>query len=194
MSSGVHLALYDKDGQRKYLNPKERRRFLKAVLLLPDASERALCLTLLYTGCRISEALELTVTRVDIDDGCIVFKTLKQRVRDATRPIPVPAKLMTLLRGLIKQGKLSGYHRIWTISRATAWRIVKRCMAKAGICGKHACPKGLRHGFGVACILKGIAVTLIQRWMGHAKLETTKIYLYVIGPEERRLMRQTWPT
>jgi site-specific recombinase XerD len=32
----------------------------------------------------------------------------------------------------------------------------------------------------------------IQRWMGHARLETTAIYASVLGEEERILARRTW--
>jgi integrase/recombinase XerD len=43
----------------------------------------------------------------------------------------------------------------------------REVMEAAGIAGQQASPKGLRHGFGVACIEKG---NLLQRWLGHAQL------------------------
>jgi len=39
---------------------------------------------------------------------------------------------------------------LWTMSRPTAYRLVKWVMARAGIVGKQATGKGLRNGFGVA--------------------------------------------
>lgn len=39
-----------------------------------------------------------------------------------------------------------------TMSRPTAYRLIKRVMYKAGIKGKQATGKGLRHGFGVAMV------------------------------------------
>ena len=60
-------------------------------------------------------------------------------------------------------------------------------MADAGIRGPQASPKGLRHGFGVAAVQAGVPLNLIQRWLGHASLETTSIYTQVIGDEERAL-------
>ena len=62
---------------------------------------------------------------------------------------------------------------------------MKTLLAAAGIRGEHACPRGLRHGFGVATVQSGAPITLTQRWMGHKKLETTAIYTDVMGPEER---------
>ncbi|WP_204325221.1 hypothetical protein, partial [Stenotrophomonas maltophilia] len=38
--------------------------------------------------------------------------------------------------------------RLWTMSRTTAWRITKRAMQMAGVSGRAATPRGLRHGFG----------------------------------------------
>ena len=38
------------------------------------------------------------------------------------------------------------------MSRPTAWRMVKRVMARAGIKGAQATSKGLRHGFGIAML------------------------------------------
>jgi tetratricopeptide (TPR) repeat protein len=39
--------------------------------------------------------------------------------------------------------------RFWPLHRVTAWRAVKATMHRAGIIGPMACPKGLRHGFGI---------------------------------------------
>jgi hypothetical protein len=53
----------------------------------------------------------------------------------------------------------------------TAWRRVQEVIAAAGIPdGPHACPKGLRHGFGVQAVSKGIALNMVQKWLGHAQL------------------------
>ncbi len=54
------------------------------------AEVRTFCLTLAYTGCRISEALELTPERVDLSDKSITFRTLKQRDKIKYRS-PSPA-------------------------------------------------------------------------------------------------------
>jgi site-specific recombinase XerD len=82
--------------------------------------------------------------------------------------------------------------RVWNLSRPTAYRLVKRHMRHAGISGAMASPKGLRHGFAVACIAKKIPLPTVQKWMGHARLETTAIYLSVSGDEERELARRLW--
>lgn len=33
---------------------------------------------------------------------------------------------------------------------------------------------------------------MVQRWLGHARIETTAIYAGALGEEERNLARKTW--
>ena len=66
MSEGMRLP--DAQGRRKYLTEAERKAFLAAAGKAPR-SVRTLCLVLAYTGCRITEALELTASRIDIEAG-----------------------------------------------------------------------------------------------------------------------------
>ncbi|MGD9804096.1 MAG: tyrosine-type recombinase/integrase [Hyphomicrobiaceae bacterium] len=66
-------------------------------------------------------------------------------------------------------------------------------MRTAGIAsGPHATPKGLRHGFGLHAILSGVPINLVQKWLGHASLSTTPIYLEAVGSEERELAARMW--
>lgn len=181
--------MFDRQGGRKYLNDAERRAFSRAAEEEHSPSSRAFCLTLFYTGCRISEALYLTGERVDTSHKCVVFETLKRRRRSVFRAVPVPAHLIELLAA-IKDEEPS--QRVWSFSRPTAYRLIKTCMKRAAIAGGMASPKGLRHGFAVACISKNIPLPTVQKWMGHARLETTAIYLGVTGNEERALARRLW--
>lgn len=67
-------------------------------------------------------------------------------------------------------------------------------MEKAGVSGGMASPKGLRHGFAVACLTQNIPLPTVQKWLGHDRLETTAIYLEVSGNEERELAKRLWKT
>lgn len=55
-----------------------------------------------------------------------------------------------------------------------------------------ACPRGLRHSFGVGTLQAGVPITLLQRWLVHARLSTTEIYANVIGPEEISFATRFW--
>jgi len=182
--------VFDRLGSRKYLNDAERSAFFTEAKNQPDATRRAFCLTLFYTGCRISEALNVTRGRIDSSHKSIVFETLKRRQRGVFRAVPVPDSLAALLGEICSDADASS--RLWTFSRPTAYRLIKACMSKAGIDGAMASPKGLRHGFAIACIGKNIPLPTVQKWLGHARLETTAIYLAASGEEERKLARRLW--
>lgn len=186
-------SLYTSAGQRKYLTPAERVRFIAAAKACKRAELRALCLMLAYTGCRISEALALTRASIEPEAGFIAFRSLKKRSRAVVvREVPVPADLLNALC----DAPFTTWHpaeRLWMLSRSRAWQLVKAVMAEAGIAaGIHATPKGLRHGFGLHAIRSGVPLNLVQRWLGHARMETTAIYLQVMGVEEREIAARMW--
>ena len=179
--------LYDGRGQRKYLCAAEREQFVTTLEDCP-AETRLFGLTLHYTGCRLSEALSLTSGRVDASEGVIVLQTLKKRRSGVFRAVPAPPLLIAEL-GALSAG---AEKRLWNWSRVTSWRRIKQVMQQAGITGVHASPKGIRHGYGVAAMMAGIPCPLIQRWMGHARMETTSCYLQAFGHEERALAERLW--
>lgn len=82
--------LFTSAGKRKYLNADELKRFIRAANAQDRAEVRTFCLVLAHTGARISEALALSVDSVDMGEGAIVFKTLKQRGKERFRAVPVP--------------------------------------------------------------------------------------------------------
>lgn len=187
-------SLYTTAGKRKYLSPGERLRFIEAALACPRREVRTLCLTLAYTGSRISEALALTVGSIEADAGFIALRSLKQRSGAIViREIPVPENLIDELVTTHGISTRRPSDRLWTFSRNRAWQLVKGLMAEAGISpGVHATPKGLRHGFGIHAIRSGAPLNFVQRWLGHARMETTSIYLQAIGAEEREIASRMW--
>ena len=75
----------------------------------------------------------------------------------------------------------------------SAVRNVIRNLKTAGIGpGIHATPKGLRHGFGIHAVRSGVPLNLIQRWLGHASMTTTAIYLQAMGAEEHDIAVRMW--
>lgn len=190
------MSLYGSSGSRKYLNAAERRRFLESAQQLPPP-ERLFCLTLAWSGGRISEVLALTPAAIDIESGVASIETLKRRRRGVVRQVPLPPSVLRDLdRAFMLRRRQRDPHlataRLWTWSRTTAWRRVKEVMAAAGISGTPAMPKGLRHSFGVNAFQVNVPPHLVQRWLGHASLRTTAIYADVMGPEERAFAARMW--
>lgn len=189
--------LFSPHGERLYLTLEEREAFYAASADARDHEARTFCRCLYYTGCRISEALELARGRVDFNAQTLTFRTLKKRcTRPHWRSVPVPASFLDELDLVHNLRRTRGDDQkpLWPFSRSTGWRIIHQVMKEAGLdlSKPFASPKGLRHGFGVACVLKGIPLPTLQKWMGHAKLDTTGIYLQIVGAEERELATRLW--
>ena len=198
------IRLFDDQGRRLYLSTGERQRFLAASRRArPEL--RTLCDTLLFTGARISEALELTAARIDLDGQRVVIRSLKKRKDTLGRPriehraVPVPPGLLDTLQAChaIRQAQHRGgakaAARLWPWTRQHASVLIKGVMLAADIPeGPHRKPHGLRHAYGVHAIGAGVPLNLLQKWMGHADISTTAIYANALGPEERAIAERMW--
>jgi integrase len=198
MASHVHVqefSLYAPGGGRKYLNPEERHRVLAAMQELPI--DRALfALTLAWTGGRSSEVLALTPSSFQIERGIVAIHTLKRR-RHHVREVPLPPELMAMLnrhfRLSVRQADTErAGQRLWPFCRQTAWRAIRGIMKQCGIMGRQGSPRGLRHAFGVGTLQAGVPLSLVQRWLGHARMSSTAVYADVTGPEEFAFARRFW--
>jgi integrase/recombinase XerD len=198
MSPRVHaqeFSLYATGGGRKYLNREERQRVLAATEGLP-LDQALFALTLAWTGGRSSEVLALTPSSFQIERSIVAIRTLKRR-RHHVREVPLPPELMALLDRHFKLSILQlddegAEQRLWPFCRQTAWRSIRRIMNRCGIVGRQASPRGLRHAFGVGTLQSGVPLSLVQRWLGHARMSTTAIYAEVSGPEEIAFAKRFW--
>ena len=188
----VVVSLHNDKGQRKYLNQEERLRFFE-VTRQYDTSKRLFCQLLFYTGARIAEVHNLKTDSIDLANGTVVLETLKKRKKGIYREIPLPKTLLEDLRAYIdflsNQDKQE--QGLWAFSLRTGSRVIKSSMKKAGISGIRSCARGLRHGFAVHAVSK-VPLTMVKKWLGHASLTTTAIYLDVIGAEEREIAKRIW--
>ena len=196
-TNAAEMRLYDRQKRRLYLNAAERQRFLSAAMnSAPEV--RTLCLTMAYTGCRISEALELSASSVQVSARSITFRTLKKRQKLVMREVPIPKLLAEDLAQTFAIAVSSDAttplwrHGDKRLSRGQAYRLIKARMREADIEGAQACPKGLRHGYGVHAIRSGVQLNMLSKWMGHASLATTAIYATAIGREELEIADRMW--
>ena len=195
------MTLFTHLGERKYLDASERKRFYKALTVIRDKYERCFIELIFWTGCRISEALGLVVLRVNVEECFVVFQTLKQHGKSKGqkyRIVHVPSRFMKRFNRVHSidmaqaDQKADLSRRLWRFGRQKGWRLVKQVMTEAGIFGVRATPRGLRHSFGVHCILSGVPAMRLQEWMGHSDIRTTSIYVRIVGVEDRDLMKRFW--
>lgn len=188
------MQLHDGGGRRKYITSEERERILEVAEQM-DRHQRTLLLTLIYSGCRLSEALNLKTNHVEIEQRRLIFESLKKRRRGIYRAVPVPREVvdaLDLVHGVREAARRGRDKKLWTLSRTSAWRVVRFAFAAAGIQGAQASPKGLRHGFGVQAVARGVPLNLVQKWLGHAQLSTTAIYADAMGEEELSIAAKMW--
>ncbi len=189
--------LFTQDGKRKYLTAEELDRFIKTANEQERPEVRTLCLVLAHTGARISEVLALTVDSIDFEEQTIIFKTLKQRI-DRFRAVPVPPstldalELVHRIRQTQKTKRRKNGGKLWSWKRTQAWNHIKAVMKQADIEGAQATTKGLRHGFGIRATERTRNPRLVMKWLGHRSLDTTIIYMDVIGEEERAAAAKMW--
>lgn len=191
------IELLDVSGHRKYLTSEERERFYQAAIRQDSHEVMTFCLFLYWTGCRISEALDVLRSRVDFESKAVVIETLKKRRKGVFRQVPLPDKFLNEL-DLVhrlknpRRGETRKDWKLWEWSRRTATRRVEEVMQAAGIEGLQASAKGVRHAFAIECLQKGIPLNLVSKWLGHASLTTTAIYADALGEEERAIAARLW--
>lgn len=178
--------LYDAKGRRLFLTEEEREDFIR-VAFKARPEIRTFCGLLHYTGCRLAEAVELTPQQVDLSGG-IVFGAAEG---SAARTVPVPPDFLEDLDQVhgIGEAQRSGddrrNQRLWPETRRIPWLRVKEVCADAGILeGPHACPNGIRHGFGVHAVRCGVPLPILRNWLGHRQIGSTAIYTTVLEGAE----------
>ena len=126
------LSLIDSHG-RKYINQSERAAFLNAASEV-DGHIRTLAETLTYTGCRISEALAVTISNVDVEASEIHIMSLKRRKSGVWRAVPVPRFMIEHLdlaygiRRAVRRQTTKCSDRLWPMSCVTTWRAISELM------------------------------------------------------------------
>ena len=187
------VQLVDERG-RKYLTVDERQRFNAAAVHARKPVDQTFVLTIAHTGARVSEVLALRAVDIDLDAGAVRIRTLKRRV-EHWREVPLPPELardLEMVHYLREASPRRVREPLWKFLRATAHRKVVAVMRMTLIEGPQACPKGLRHGFGIAAVTAGVPLPTIAAVLGHADIATTAIYTTAVGVEARQFLAKMW--
>ena len=144
------------------LEPGELRRLLAAAVCRRD---RVMLSVLADTGVRVGELLSMRWEWVGEDTFTVMGKT-------GIREVPLSPWLRWVLLGveLPWRGQRGG-----PLTRSGAYRVVRRCLARAGV--RKGGPHLLRHTFGRLYIRGGGDQFSLMRILGHARIATTAIYV-----------------
>jgi integrase/recombinase XerD len=135
-------------------------------------------LTMLDTGCRISEALTLRVAEIDFDNMLLKLdgKGRKQRL------VPISGELRKALYRRIAESHLEPHDLVFATCTGTLWnrrnvlRGVKRVCRSMGFEPPARTVHAFRHTFAVNYLRRGGSVFHLQKTLGHTTLEMSRRY------------------
>ena len=147
--------------------------------------DRALLETMYACGLRASEAIDLEVGDVDLEDGILRArgKGSKERL------VPVGSAAARALTAYLQRGRARLVGDRWEarlfvnqrgagLSRQGLYKIVQRHAASAGLASKMS-PHTLRHSFATHLLAGGCDLRSLQEMLGHADIATTQLYTHL---------------
>ena len=146
--------------------------------------KHGLLISLAYgAGLRVSEAVNLKVKDIDLDELTIHLKQAKGR-RDRITIISEKIKneLAVLLANKDKNDFVFTSERGGRLTTRTAQKIFENALKKSGIT-KDATFHSLRHSFATHLLENGVDVRYVQELLGHQNIRTTQIYTKVTNPK-----------
>jgi integrase/recombinase XerD len=185
----------------KTLSPGEAERLIDAAKGTQPRNLRDQALVeLMYgAGLRVSEAVGLDKSGVDLDDRFVrvTGKGGKERV------VPIGRHATDAVRRYLSRGRpyLDRRHRPelflnakgGPLTRAGAFLILRRLAETAGLDPTRVHPHILRHSFATHLLEGGADLRSVQEMLGHADLSTTELYTHVSDTRRRELYFRAHP-
>lgn len=135
-------------------------------------------------GLRVSEAVNLTLNRVNLEEGMVrvLGKGNKERLVPVPKgSVPVLKRYLEIVRPLFVKKPMAQFF-VNSCGRPVTVRyvelLVREKCEEAGI-DKHLTPHKLRHSYATHLLQGGADLRSIQELLGHADIGTTEIYTHV---------------
>lgn len=170
----------------------------------PDTStaaglrDRALMEIIYGAGLRVSEAVELKVHELDIDNEALRV-TGK---RGKTRWVPIPGETLAWIRRYLSSSRPTLVKKATDLVflsdrglpliRQTAYKKMETYARRAGIEGDVG-PHTLRHTYAVHLLKGGADLRAVQELLGHESIATTQVYTQLDLDEVKKRYRQAHP-
>lgn len=164
---------------------REQAKTLLAVAHRDGLRSAALVNLLMFTGVRISEALNASTADYGHDAGHRTLNIRRKGGKSAKVAVPAPAVVaLNTYLGTSGADLVLGHAQSLPLfttatgkpwNRSEAFRTVQRLARKAGIQGQIS-PHSLRHTFATIALDSGTSLHALQDSMGHADPRTTRRY------------------
>jgi integrase len=132
----------------------------------------ALVSILVFTGCRLGEAMKISKYDLDFKGGAVRINQLKKR-ESFTRVVPVPSNIFwEVVRGYTE--RIAG-ERLFRFTarhgRNTVYGFSERYL------GRRIRPHAIRHSYAIAVLKATKNLEAVRRLLGHRDYSTIKTYL-----------------
>lgn len=182
----------------KFLNQTE----IDQLLATPDVStetglrDRALLELMYACGLRVSEAVDLKLSDIDIDAGILTTTGKGSK----TRRVPVGSSAVEWLKSYLAQRRKREDIEIQNLfvnssgqplNRQLIYKLVRESGEKAGL--KDISPHTLRHSFATHLVQNRADIRSVQQMLGHADISTTQIYTHMTDTHLRKSYERFHP-
>jgi site-specific recombinase XerD len=147
---------------------------------------KALLLTLLYTGLRISDVVQLRRSAVD-DSGRLLLRVMKTKV---PLYLPLRPEVISALRSLPGESPFFFWNGRSALATgiSTARRTVERVAKIAGVADAH--PHRFRDTFSVSLLESGADLRTVQLLLGHTSIKTTEMHYAPFVPTMQKRLNE----
>ena len=174
--------------REKELTKDEYARLLNAAKMAGNERLNLVMQTICASGIRVSELRFITVEAVNRRQALV-------RNKGKTRTVFLPKALCRELMVFIKKKKRTSGAVFVTrngrpLDRSNIWSEMKKLCALAGVARSKVFPHNLRHLFARTFYAVQKDIVRLADVLGHASIDTTRIYTRESGEEHRRMIER----
>ena len=182
----------------KFLNQAD----IENLLQVPDVSnetglrDRAILELMYACGLRVSEAVDLRISDVELDAGILTCKGKGSK----TRKIPIGTSAVEWLKSYLVLRRRKENFEVQNlfvtpagrpINRQIIFLFIKEYAEKAGL--QDVSPHTLRHSFATHLVQNSADIRSVQQMLGHADISTTQIYTHITDAHLRKTYEKFHP-
>lgn len=168
---------------------KEIEKLLYYIQSNVSARDRAIIVTLLYTGIRVSELCDIKIKNLDFLTNHLKIIGKGGKVRE----VPMKTEVTEAIKQHLKQRAKTRYAQSeylfagqkGSLQRDAINTMLEKLSTKANL-GIRLKPHTFRHTFCTRLIQKGVPISIISKLAGHASIETTARF-YINSSKEDKM-------
>jgi integrase/recombinase XerD len=141
-----------------------------------DRRLHLLVLLLLDTGCRISEALRLRVSDIDLDNLLLTLDGKGRKQRLVPFSLELRGNLFKAIKNYSPDSLVFGTSKGTVMLHSNTLRLVKQLCRRLGFEPPARTLHAFRHTFAVNYLRRGGSTFHLQKSLGHSTLEMTRKY------------------